>query len=1184
MLELKRLAALFIIGVIIVVQGSTLIAFASEEVNVEYKYLAIEAVQTSYNNGLTIISGEKKTVNQVENLNDGILTMMYGSDTLNTSKDYVYNGNSMTITDLIYSESNISLYCNDAKLNNIIVAEKDISINCTKLESDDLVILYSKNGNININVSSMEFRGIIYAPNGTVTFNASNVDVEGAIICNKLITNTSKFTCKGSYYTQNLIELFRVIRNDTILDAKIRINNDDNFVITYTSNKEIKKTDVYVRYNNAETFEYYQELNEEGIISITKEFEFLDIALIGQTVLGESVKSSVETFTTYMENVEYYYADTDEDGISDGDEIWLMTTDPYSADTDGDGFSDYYECFVMFTDPTKFTEDIDLDGDGVLTSIEMQMGTNPRLCDSDFDGINDSEDEFPTKFSSLGADIDGKLNVGVGAFDKVTTTLTNDLKVVKTIYDPINRVTKLLGNGEIINSFFYDMLGRKIADIVEYNNDFRINVYSYDDNDNIAKLVNNNDIYSFEYDENETVQKVSINGTSIVEYDVDTKSIVYGNGQVLSVDGDEESNVYKKYVDNECVAYYIADEFGEVFYYHDIKSDISYTYEYDDEFRIVNINTNVGFSSLYDYDYEKMTVTYSDGVNVMEEIIYNEVPSSNISLISDDVLNKYKIDNVLSYKIDNADREIQNTRYVYDENDKIVSVNYLDGTKYEYEYTLAGQISKVLINGVVTNEYVYSSNGQLFKEVDLEKGTSCEYFYDLYNNIIKTVEYLNNDIENKETIVYEYSSHLWKDVLTSYAGKTIEYDSIGNPVKYYDGSVMEWEGTMLKSVKNDSLDIMYSYNETGIRTYKNVNGVETLYFIEGKDIVAEKTGDDVIWYIYDDKNEVFGFIFNNETFYYDKNVSKDVVRIVDADGNCVCTYNYDAWGNVTTFEGNKEIAELNPIRYRSYYFDNETGRYYLSSRYYDSETKRFISIDNVSRVNCNDMDTNLYAYCGGDPVNLYDPTGMASRFIAFFTIPELEGETDDLRYAVSKSINTSFLSTYKCGSTKEDFETWWNRTNGCDIAFISTHGEPAILCDKKIIVTKTDVDNLKYVNIKLLVILSCNTGHIDVTSSIAKRFANRITGKVIASDGTVCGKGGSSLFKIFFESRDDEYFQQYVKGASRTNYGWLVFVGLHNSDKDARVYNLGIGKGTRILTVSALFELIDSSKLYNSYK
>ena len=111
----------------------------------------------------------------------------------------------------------------------------------------------------------------------------------------------------------------------------------------------------------------------------------------------------------------------------------------------------------------------------------------------------------------------------------------------------------------------------------------------------------------------------------------------------------------------------------------------------------------------------------------------------------------------------------------------------------------------------------------------------------------------------------------------------------------------------------------------------------------------------------------------------------DVLAITDTSGTIVGNYEYDAWGTVTVAD--TEIAQQNPIRYRGYYYDNETGYYYLQSRYYDPSICRFINSDiaEISGITKDtEAGTNLFAYCNNNPVNNSDPTGKASiKFIGF---------------------------------------------------------------------------------------------------------------------------------------------------------------------------------------------------------
>ena len=100
------------------------------------------------------------------------------------------------------------------------------------------------------------------------------------------------------------------------------------------------------------------------------------------------------------------------------------------------------------------------------------------------------------------------------------------------------------------------------------------------------------------------------------------------------------------------------------------------------------------------------------------------------------------------------------------------------------------------------------------------------------------------------------------------------------------------------------------------------------------------------------------------------------IAILDSSGEIVVEYSYDAWGNHTIKAYNKTIANANPFRYRSYFYDTDTGLYYLKTRYYDPEVGRFLNMDAVDYADPETLGgLNLYAYCNNNPVMYIDPTG-----------------------------------------------------------------------------------------------------------------------------------------------------------------------------------------------------------------
>ena len=97
------------------------------------------------------------------------------------------------------------------------------------------------------------------------------------------------------------------------------------------------------------------------------------------------------------------------------------------------------------------------------------------------------------------------------------------------------------------------------------------------------------------------------------------------------------------------------------------------------------------------------------------------------------------------------------------------------------------------------------------------------------------------------------------------------------------------------------------------------------------------------------------------------------MKLIGTDGSIAASYTYDAWGNILSSSGT--MAEKNPLRYRGYYYDSETGYYYLQSRYYDPTNRRFINADVYTSTGQGFTGTNGFAYCNNNPVRYEDDCG-----------------------------------------------------------------------------------------------------------------------------------------------------------------------------------------------------------------
>ena len=228
---------------------------------------------------------------------------------------------------------------------------------------------------------------------------------------------------------------------------------------------------------------------------------------------------------------------------------------------------------------------------------------------------------------------------------------------------------------------------------------------------------------------------------------------------------------------------------------------------------------------------------------------------------------------------------------------------------------------------------------------------------------------------------YEYNNINWKDQVTKFNDLSFTYDIIGNPIIIGNDTLTWSNGRQLKSYN----DNVYKYNYAGIRKSKLVNGVETNYYLEGTSIIFEKRNNDVIYYIRNNLDSLIGFKYNNDIYYYIKNLQNDIIGILDSNYNLVVKYRYDSWGKIlaitdvndNNITDQNHIGHINPFRYRSYYYDNETNLYYLNNRYYSPILRRFLNSDNIIGSNENIMSYNLYSYCNNNPISQFDFNGTS---------------------------------------------------------------------------------------------------------------------------------------------------------------------------------------------------------------
>ena len=329
-----------------------------------------------------------------------------------------------------------------------------------------------------------------------------------------------------------------------------------------------------------------------------------------------------------------------------------------------------------------------------------------------------------------------------------------------------------------------------------------------------------------------------------------------------------------------------------------------------------------------------------------------------------------------------------------------VSLDVSDN-EYTYVYDNRNNITQIRKNGQIIRKYTYDSLNQMTSEILLAPGASTgkkyTYTYDLYGNLLsKKEENYTASTEatsNASTKQYTYGDSTWKDLLTACGNLTYTYDEIGNLTSTTNTGTGEvtaysWErGRRLERIEKGTSITEYTYNADGIRIGKSVPGGTLRYLTDGTRLVSQigtgvgKTLD----FYYNAGGEAIGFRYGGADYYYGRNVQGDVIELYQS-GALIATYEYDAWGKLVSVKNasGAEIADtlesthaaaVNPIRYRGYYYDHETGYYYLNSRYYDPEVGRFINADGYVSTGQGILGTNMFAYCENNPVSRVDPTG-----------------------------------------------------------------------------------------------------------------------------------------------------------------------------------------------------------------
>ncbi len=575
------------------------------------------------------------------------------------------------------------------------------------------------------------------------------------------------------------------------------------------------------------------------------------------------------------------------------------------------------------------------------------------------------------------------------------------------VYDINGNVTSVTDADDNVTSYAYDSSGN----LTSVKNGDSENSYTYSGLGSVSKITHNGFDYSFNYDVFYNLVSTKIGNVTVASHTYDSNGnltkTAYANGDYLEYAYDNYGNISIITGETGKIAEMIYNKQGLVtkavdyssgetsYYYYTFDGSLESEYRTSSDGSLTHyIITDSNGNTVEKTSVNGQTKTITTGSDddgksfVSNDGVTNETSTDDFGRVSTVTTKQNKSDTVFTkqYSYYHGSESNATTNMVGGISYKLSSDRVLD---YSYNYNDTGNVENVYENGKKVAVYTYDELNQLVWYADTRTGRYIRIVYDNYGNIQKMESYsLGTNwapVKLLETRTYSYGDTNWKDKLTEFDGDSITYDRNGNPLTYRDDMTFEWEnGRILKNITTSDKAIQMSYDSNGIRTQKSVDGVKTNYYYDSSNnLFALTQGNDTLFFYYDNSGEVMSVSCNGTMYYYIKDLQGDITEIVDKDGKAVAEYAYDAWGNMLTEDNGKlTVGKLNPFRYRGYVYDEETGLYYLQSRYYDPLSGRFLNAD-VYCDTCSGspLSTNMFSYCENNAIMKYDVTGNDAWWI-----------------------------------------------------------------------------------------------------------------------------------------------------------------------------------------------------------
>ena len=544
-----------------------------------------------------------------------------------------------------------------------------------------------------------------------------------------------------------------------------------------------------------------------------------------------------------------------------------------------------------------------------------------------------------------------------------------------------------------------------------------------------------NQYYNFAYDAFGNTTSITVGNSStynLGSYTYAPKNglltgMTYGNGAAVSCSYDDYGRKIQTTASSGDSYIYAYTGDGQLYEMKDVSGSLLYRYTYDTLGRLIGSSMKSGstvtLQTQHQYDnanrLSKQTWALPEKT-YQERYEYDEnngrLTKKKITLPSDEAANITLGYDDLS-RVDSVTTPAATSTYSYLDalygggSTSLVSTlttssvhtgsSVFPALRLRYYYDALGNISTEVRRNpddsvAESRSFIYDNQSQLTRASSSVWG-AWEYEYDAYGNI-------RNKTHGSDSLSYTYGDANWLDLLTAVSGTkngasfsgTYTYDGAGNPTGFFNvGDLSTWtmtwkNGRELAAAGNGTHSVSYDYDVNGLRTYKIVDGVRHDYIYASGQLLRETYTQGGISYkldfLYDQSGRPYMLYLTKTTssgttsapYYYILNLQGDVLYLVNTSGVAVASYTYDPYGSILSSTGS--LANVNPLRYRGYYYDGESGFYYLQSRYYDPTLGRFINADSYASTGQGFLGYNMFAYCGNNPIKCSDPGGHTCIF------------------------------------------------------------------------------------------------------------------------------------------------------------------------------------------------------------